>query len=83
MPCNSGSALEIGLLWQTLHLRKVELEVELPSAGILGYVAILIRKGHAELDHFEKIHIAAKCLVMVVSRGAEVAYWKKNEQWSY
>lgn len=58
--------------WQ--DLRKVELEVELPCASILGDISIFICKGNAQLDHLEQIDIAAQSLIVIVSRGAKVAY---------
>lgn len=58
--------------WQ--DLRKVELEVELPCAGILRDISVFVCKGNAQLDHLEQIDIAAQSLIMIVGRGAKVAY---------
>lgn len=64
----------VGSLYTQNDLRKVELEVELPCAGILGYISVLVCKGNAQLDHLEQINITAQCLVVIVCRGAKVAY---------
>lgn len=58
----------------TEYLLEVKFEVELPCACILGHIAIFVRKSNAKLDHLKQIHVASKCLVVVVGRCPKVAY---------
>lgn len=58
----------------TESLLEVEFEVKLPCACVLGHIAIFVRKGNAKLDHLEQIHVASKCLVVIVGRCPKIAY---------
>jgi hypothetical protein len=51
------------------------MKVELPCRHLLRVVAVLVGKRKSDLDDLEEVHVTAHCLVVVVRRGFESAYW--------
>jgi len=57
----------------------VKVEVELPSAGILRKVPLLVRESQPNLDRLEQVDVAPHRLVMVIRRGLERTDWTSND----
>lgn len=49
----------------------VEVEVELPRAGILRKVPFLVREGQTNLDGLEQVDVTPQRLVVVIRGGLE------------
>ena len=56
-----------------VHLREVELEVELPRRGADGVVSVLVHEREPELDDLQQVHVTPQQLVLVIHRAAELA----------
>jgi len=59
---------------ECVRLLETKLEIELPGAGILWHIAILVREGDTKLDHLQKINITPEGLILVIRRCAKRAY---------
>ena len=49
----------------------VKVEIELPCAGVLREVSLLVRESQPDLDRFEQVDVTPHRLVMVIRRGLE------------
>lgn len=68
----SSTEREQAWLYLQLHLRQVELEVELPRRRARRIIPILVHEGEAQLDDLQKVHVAPEQLVLVVHRAAKL-----------
>ena len=66
MPINGKETSE-----QALRALDVKVEVELPSADILGKVSFLVRESQPDLNRFQQVDVAPHSLVVVIRRSLE------------
>jgi len=70
-----------GVAGKVVPVLGVKVEVELPGAGILRKVPLLVCESQSYLDRLEQVDVTPHRLVMVIRRGLERTDWTSNDAW--
>ncbi len=74
-----GFGEQVQRVWCAHVVVDAEAKVELPCADLGGKIAVLVAERDAQLDELEQIDVASQCLVVVVRRAFECAYWPRDD----